>query len=237
MDFIKISKNAQLISIDDDVSIHNVWQDRISNLKDVLNIEYITFTSASEFKTWFQKQRDSSKNSQIFLVDYELLNQKDTGLDLIEELGIAKNSILVTSRYEEEIIRLRCEKLKIKLIPKAMACFVPFKEEKHKIKYDGVLLDDDSIIHLAWKISAESNNKSILIFENPNDFFKEIESIDPSTKLYVDSNLGEKIKGQDVAKQAYDLGFKEIYLCTGFEKDTFSEMPWIKDIIGKEMPI
>jgi hypothetical protein len=33
----------------------------------------------------------------------------------------------VTSRFDEESVRLRCEKLGVKLIPKAMAGFVNIK--------------------------------------------------------------------------------------------------------------
>ena len=58
-------------------------------------------------------------------MDYELICATETGLDLIEELGIQKQSILVTSHYEETEIRSRCEKQGILLIPKSMSGFVP----------------------------------------------------------------------------------------------------------------
>jgi len=60
-------------------------------------------------------------------------NQNMTGLDLIEELGLgnSKNhAILVTSRYEEEHIKIRCAKIGVRLIPKGMAGFVPIEIEK-----------------------------------------------------------------------------------------------------------
>jgi hypothetical protein len=61
----------------------------------------------------------------LYLVDYELLRDTRTGLDVIEELGVANRSILVTSRYEDTTIRKRCEGLKIPLIPKGIAGFLP----------------------------------------------------------------------------------------------------------------
>jgi hypothetical protein len=41
--------------------------------------------------------------------------------------GRRRLSILVTSHFEEKQIRERCEKLSIKLIPKAMAELVPIE--------------------------------------------------------------------------------------------------------------
>ena len=57
-------------------------------------------------------------------MDYELLGGAKTGLDLIKQFSIERNSILVTSRYDEKTIMKRCEKDGIKLIPKGMAGFV-----------------------------------------------------------------------------------------------------------------
>ena len=60
-------------------------------------------------------------------MDYELLNQPKTGLDLIEDLGIEKYSILVTSRYEEASIQARVSYLRLSLLPKTLVGFVPFE--------------------------------------------------------------------------------------------------------------
>ena len=63
----------------------------------------------------------------LFLMDYEISGSTESGLDLIETLGIQKQSILVTSRYEEKNIRERCESLGVRLIPKSMSGFVPIE--------------------------------------------------------------------------------------------------------------
>ena len=44
-------------------------------------------------------------------MDYELIGQRQTGLDLVEELSLGPQSILVTSRFEEHGISERCNKL------------------------------------------------------------------------------------------------------------------------------
>ncbi|MHA0111710.1 hypothetical protein ACXYUI_32175, partial [Klebsiella pneumoniae] len=61
----------------------------------------------------------------LFLFDYELLNQSFTGLDLIEKLAISKKSILVTSYYEDPKVKERTAKIKLRLIPKSIAAFIP----------------------------------------------------------------------------------------------------------------
>jgi len=61
----------------------------------------------------------------LFLVDYEFVNSKETGLDLIEQLDLKKQAILVTSRYEEQEIRERVRNLGLKIIPKNFAPYIP----------------------------------------------------------------------------------------------------------------
>ena len=63
----------------------------------------------------------------LFLMDYELLGFKETGLDLIEKLNLKDRVTLVTSRYEEPAIRDKIIKLGIKAIPKNFAPHITIK--------------------------------------------------------------------------------------------------------------
>lgn len=118
---IKITDQTQIVILDDDSSIHHVWDGRLFATK-VRKENIFHFTTAEDVVMWNKK---NDKNSTVFLFDYELLGDKKTGLDVIEELSVSKNSILVTSRFEEENIRERCDKLGVKLLPKNLAGFVP----------------------------------------------------------------------------------------------------------------
>ncbi|MBF0104292.1 MAG: hypothetical protein HQM16_03085 [Deltaproteobacteria bacterium] len=71
---------------------------------------------------------------------------------------------------------------------------------------------------------------------NPDDFFKQADQFSKDTPVYIDSSLGDGVKGEAVAKAIYALGFKKIYLATGYKKDHFGEMPWITDVVGKAPP-
>ena len=124
----------------------------------------------------------------------------------------------------------------VRLIPKAMAGFVPIEVEKSKEKYDCCLLDDDSLVEMTWRMAAESKNKTMICFFNPDDFFKKATELDFEVPVYVDSNLGNGIKGEEVAKKIFEMGFKNIWLCTGYQASDFPPMAWIKGVLPKDPP-
>ncbi|MGZ3747365.1 MAG: sensor histidine kinase [Pseudobdellovibrionaceae bacterium] len=120
---IELTNKRFLVSLDDDISVHQIWAGRLQSLG-VSEIEHIKFQSSDTFEKYVNSNILHLKET-LFLVDFELLNQSKTGLDVIEDLGIEKYSILVTSRYEECNIQERSFRLKLKILPKALAGFVP----------------------------------------------------------------------------------------------------------------
>lgn len=121
---IVLNKFQKVIICDDDESIHDIWKNKFKTIVAAGNIELIHFKSIGELQKFYSRffsELDDAK----FLIDYEIRNSDETGLDLIEKLGIQSQSILVTSRYEEKSIKVRCESMNVKIIPKPMAGFVP----------------------------------------------------------------------------------------------------------------
>jgi hypothetical protein len=124
---LKIHQNTRVIVFDDDQSIHSIWEGRLSSsVPESYGLELIHFTNAFDLRKYYGRNF-TDLDKAIFLMDYELQGQEESGLDLIEELGIQSQSILVTSRYEETNVRSRCERLGVPLIPKSMSGFVPIK--------------------------------------------------------------------------------------------------------------
>lgn len=122
---LKLVAGQTLVICDDDSSIHGLWTGRLHSLTvQGPLINDLHFSSEADILQWFSKSRPSN-DTIIFLIDYEFLNSSKTGLDIIEELGIASQSILVTSRYEEGHIKERCNGLGVRLIPKGLAGLVP----------------------------------------------------------------------------------------------------------------
>jgi hypothetical protein len=173
--------------------------------------------------------------STLFLVDYEFLGSASNGLALIEELGMADKSILVTSRYEDAAIVSHCLRTKLRLIPKSMAGFIPLAITSVQ-KPDAVLLDDDDLVHFAWDLSAQALGKKLDIFSEPGKLFAAIGEYSADTKFYIDSNLGADIKGEQVAERLHRLGFNNLYLATGSCPDLYSSLTFLKGVVDKLPP-
>lgn len=119
---IVIDDDHQYVVLDDDRSIHNMWEARILNsVGRSVNMRY--FEDEDSFGQWYRENKDWKNITYFF--DYELLGNKNNGLDIIEKYNIAGNKILVTSHYENEDIQKRCEKYNVRMIPKELAGFVP----------------------------------------------------------------------------------------------------------------
>ena len=236
---LSVSKNTLVVSVDDDVSIHGIWRNRLSGLQKSAQlatpIGFLSFTSTTEFSEWYKTQEPVKINSCVFLIDYEFINQKINGLDLIENLNL--KATLVTSRYDDVNIQEKCHKLNIKLIPKSMAGLVPIEISATRIRYDLCLLDDDTqLIHAVWASVAESKGLTIKMFATPQAFFGSADSIDRQTPIYVDISLGDGIKGTDVSEEIHKLGFVNINLATGYDADSIVAPAFIRQVVGKDFP-
>ena len=118
---LDISAGMNIIVLDDDQSIHDVWetrfQEQIQKGKIVLEHFYIP-------STFIEYCQNLGPAKILFLIDYELLGFEETGLDLIEKLNLKDHAVLVTSRYEEPVVRAKIIKLGIKIIPKNFAPYI-----------------------------------------------------------------------------------------------------------------
>jgi len=232
---LNISVHSKIVILDDDISIHHIWDDRFENLKAKdFDIELLHFSIPDQLIHWAKKNEE--KLSQIlFLIDYELIGFSQVDLDVIEDLGIQSQSILVTSHYEEEGLRARCERLGVKLILKGMAGFVPIRIEPEP-KVDAILIDDDSLVHTCWQISAKIKKKALAVFSTPEDFMSVSDTFAKCIPIYVDVSLLNGVRGEDVAKKLSEIGFYNIYLATGYEASSFKSLSFIKGVIGKAPP-
>ena len=77
--------------------------------------------------------------------------------------------------------------------------------------------------------------KSLKIFKNPADFTAQAGQLPKGAAIYIDSKLGDGIKGEDIAKDLKEKGFTNITLETGHPPEKFARLPWLK-VTGKEPP-
>jgi signal transduction histidine kinase len=233
---LALSAGVPVVVLDDDTSIHQVWQERFDSarVKDY-EIEVLHFSKPDKLRAWVNSFPDKAGLS-VYLFDYELLNYKETGLSLARELGIASKVILVTSRYEEKGVIDESEKLNIRMIPKGLAGFVPIAiKSRPSGSKKAVLLDDDALVHMTWKVAARSAGVEFKSYKKPEDFAGVVESMPKDTPLYIDSELGDDIKGENIAKDLHDKGFTDITMATGHTPDQFAHLQWLK-VIGKDPP-
>lgn len=225
-----ILPQTKIVILDDDESIHQVWHKRFEAIKS--EIEFADFYNSYDL---IEKYKPQLLQPVLFLVDFELIGCESTGLDVIAQLNIAKNAYLVTSRFEDPTIRKQCNKLGVRLIPKNFASHIPIKMREYKC-CDAILIDDDSMVHMIWNLAASRAGKKLNVYTTADEFMQDIHNLNVSTPLYIDVNLKDGVRGDIISKNISTQGFKEIYLATGYEKSKFVNMPWIKDIVGKDPP-
>jgi len=56
------------------------------------------------------------------------------------------------------------------------------------------------------------------------------------TPIYIDSELGDGVKGEDIAKTLHEKGFTELYMETGHPSEKFAHLTWLKAVRSKEAP-
>ncbi len=117
-------------------------------------------------------------------------------------------------------------KFRLSIVPPCFLCDNP----------DFIFIDDSTYLTDAWQAQAALNGQQLVVFNSVDETKRYIHLFPKKTPVYIDSDLGSNIKGEDLAKTLYNKGFMTIYLCTGREESDFPSMPWITKIVGKEFP-
>ena len=238
-----------VVVLDDDATIHQVWQGRFDSARvREHDIEIIHLSEPDKLRDWF-KTNPAKAESAICLFDYELLGYKETGLSLAGELNIASKVILVTSRSEEPQIIEECKRLKIRMIPKGLVSLAPITIQESAGEpgiascagpVDAILVDDDFLVRMNWEATAELKGVKLKIFKDPAEFLAQAGQFPKETPIYLDSELGEdsegrEIKGEDIALKLHNEGFTSITLETGHLSEKFVHLPWLK-VTDKDAP-
>lgn len=231
---IDLTRDSIVVVLDDDPTIHQIWKRRFeSELGSDSGIRLVHCSKAAELRRWVTGNVDAA--TAIYLLDYELGCESETGLALAKELNLTGRAILVTSRFEDQAILDECIRLGLRLIPKVLAGFVPIACPLSS-GLDAVLIDDDRLVHTVWTVAARNNGKRLAVFSTPREFMVSVGKLDKRTPIYVDSNLGDGIRGEEFTKELHAQGFRNLYLATGRQPDTLPPMPWIIEVVGKKSP-
>ena len=102
-----------IVILDDDKSVHQIW-DKILKEKTPANI--YKFTSAQKLT----KKLDDLDEKTLFLLDYELRGQKETGLNVAEILDQKSLCYLVSNSFQDPKLQRECKRLGVYLFPKTL---------------------------------------------------------------------------------------------------------------------
>jgi signal transduction histidine kinase len=119
---LTIPKGARVVVLDDDSSIHRVWQSRLEQPLFLKEIEILHFSMPEAFQNWLKQK---SGPQDIYLIDEEFVGSSRNGLDIIAQHKIAERSILVTNRHEETALLKQVEQAGLRILPKIMAPMIP----------------------------------------------------------------------------------------------------------------
>ncbi|MGK0367848.1 MAG: signal transduction histidine kinase [Thermoproteota archaeon] len=209
---------ANVICIDDDSSFLQLYDKKLGTLFPELTLSPYTKTVEEHF----------------YFVDYDL-SSNQTGLDFIIEKKLQSKSILVTSMYVDQEVKRKAIENSVKICPKRYFDDLIIEVSSSKPQRV-VLIDDDSLIHLFWKISAEKENLIVDTYFDVESFLEKSSLYESNTNIYVDSNLSNNSKGEVESEKISKLGFSNIYLSTGYSKDDIEKPSWIHSVIGKDFP-
>jgi len=97
------------------------------------------------------------------------------------------------------------------------------------------LLDDDALVRLNWGIAAKAAGVELRTYASAEEALAGATDLPAETPFYIDSDLGGKERGEDVAGELRRRGFSDITMATGHEPEKFADLPWLKTA-GKEPP-
>ena len=103
-------------------------------------------------------------------------------------------------------------------------------------QFDAVLIDDDPLVRMSWKMVAQQKGKALLVFSNIEECREKLEMISRSTPIFIDSQLGVGVKGEDFALELHHIGFTEIFLSTGYRSSDLGQISGVKGVVGKDPP-
>lgn len=243
---ILLAHHSLVAILDDDSSIHHIWRGRFESAGAARKqVELVNFSTPTEFRMWASSHIQSNLHTS-HLIDYEFLNFDEDGLDVIETLGIARNSVLVTSRFEEKHVREHAQRLGVTIIPKNLAPHVPIRivseqawlatQNSASPLADIVLIDDDELVHMSWRMTAKDRGIALAAFYSVEDFYGSKLSTHRNLPIYVDVSLAQGVNGVEVARKLHDEGFHNLYLATGHAESRFSDLDFLKGVIGKSPP-
>lgn len=107
----------------------------------------------------------------------------------------------------------------------------PIGDNQKDIPYEYVLIDNDELVRFIWETKARNKGVSLLSLSNPDQLSAHVDRISKTdTKIYIDSELDNCVRGEFVAKSLYEKGYKNLFMTTGYEASRFSHYKFLQRV-------
>ncbi|MGI0119732.1 hypothetical protein [Zooshikella sp. RANM57] len=114
----------------------------------------------------------------------------------------------------------------------------PLKHDIQQAYPDFIQVEDEFIIRTLWEVKAEKHGLKGLFLNTYQELEKTLPNVDKATPIFIDIQLPNSTKdGFEIAKALFHQGYTDLYLSTGSLASELEEIPWIKEVVGKDFPI
>ena len=224
---IRVYPNSKILIVSDDCSFSSVFVEILSGFDSVTVLSCFTLKDLDEHLV-------NPDKIGLIIFDHSVKFVPESVVGFVVDTGLSCKSLIITSQYIDKKYQGILIENKIKIVPKQLIEFIKndfFQYESHY-----VLIDDSQIVIDTWTLKSYEKNINFNGFTDVINFLAFINTIDKKTNIYIDFNLECGVNGKDLAMDVYAKGFENLYLCTGYEKNEFQPMSFIKDVVGKEPP-
>lgn len=98
---------------------------------------------------------------------------------------------------------------------------------------DLILVDNDDLVRMVWTAKAETHGLKVGCFSSVAELMAFEENIPREIPIFLDSDLGNKERGEAFAPRLRDLGFQSIYLTTNYADLHGAHMTGVEAAIPK----
>jgi PAS domain S-box-containing protein len=249
---IEIQQDDIIVILDDDPSIHGAWNSRLDAILQTENsLDIKHFEIGEHTISFINSLKPKDKKRVLLLTDYELINQQFNGLNVIENTHI-KRSILVTSHHTNYKVLKQAALTNTKVLPKLLAPEIPiiFSNSKKKLleiskskklktnakqKVDLIFLDDDQLF-VDTMVNFIFKNMTVAVYLKPEELLNNIATYSKNTKVIVDNHYyNSNLKGVEVIEKLYNLGYKNLYLMSGYDAKDIENLPPDVTVVFKSL--
>lgn len=99
-----------------------------------------------------------------------------------------------------------------------------------------VLIEDDPLIRKLWHYEAKTYGRKLILFESKNELMSNINVIPKDASIYIDSNLNESTKGEELAEKLSQIGYTKLFMASGYNPEHFKDLHFLSGVVGKTPP-